>query len=186
MVRPPKPPPKAQIPPFGMGRLLAAARAAVNIVSKEIVAFGQSEADIMKRRIGAQRFDSFKAHPLAKSTLEKKALYGRSLRVMISTKSYVDNIRPIVRQTRGGGLVVTVGFPNRLRARDTVTGRPRPGVSMSRVAFWQEYGAKRARIPARPHWGPALEAARKRSPAMRARTRGLAVAAFLRTLRNRG
>lgn len=183
MVRRIKTPPKAQIPAFDLPRLQAAARQIVNIAEGEIIANAKLEADIMRRRLLAQRFASFQQHPLAGSTLAKKAMYARSLRVMVSTGTYANSIQAIVTRLRGGRLQVRIGFPNRLRARDTVTGAPRPGVSMNKVAFWNEHGAPRAKIPARPHWGPAMAAMRKRSPAVKKRILMLARAQFRRTLK---
>lgn len=185
MSRKPLPPPKARIPPFDEARVRAAAHAAVMAAQTELVVFARSEADIFRRRILAQRFPSFKAKPLSEATLAKKARFGRSLKVMVSTGTYADGIQAIVRQNKKGGLSVFIGFPSRLRARDTATGRPRQGVSMASVARWQEMGAPRAHIPARPHWGPALAAMKRRSPAAKMRLMALARSAFLRNLRRR-
>lgn len=168
-----------------MDRLRAAARQVVNVAAMEMIGFAKNEAAILRRRIEAQRFPSFSQHPLAQTTLAKKAMYGRSLKVMVSTGTYARSIQAIVTHGRNGTISVRLGFPNRLRARDTKTGAPRAGVSMNKVAFWNEHGAPRAHIPARPHWGPAMAAARKRSPAVKKRILSLARAQFLRTMRKK-
>lgn len=170
---------KAHIPDFGISRVQSAARAAVLAATKELVRFADKEAGIFSRRVQAQRFASFREHPLAHSTLAKKRMYRRSLRVMVSTGDYSGSIRAFPRAKRGGGLTVYIGHAANRLARDTRTGRPRAGVTANKVALWQEKGTKR--LVARPHWQPGLETLRKRSPAERARILRLASA----TLRSR-
>lgn len=177
--------PKSTIPKFSASLVQAAARMAVVAAGVELVRFARAEADVFRRRILAQRFDSFKENPLAAPTLEKKRRYKRSLKVLVSTGAYARSIKALVYHTKGGGLTVRIGVPPAQRARDTRTGRPRAGVLMRTVAGYLEGGAPRAGIPARPHWAPGREALARRVPAERRLILRLALAAFRRTLGQR-
>lgn len=174
-------PSKPHVPRFDDAVAGMMAREASVIAAREVRAFAQREARIMARKMEDQRFPSFKANPLAQSTLDKKRAAGRSLRVLRATGEMVGSIRVFVRSTPGGQ-AFRIGFHHSKLARDTVTGHPRQGVSMDRVARILEGGAPGARIPARPHWGVQRAIMEARSPAVRARILSMARHAMRRRL----
>lgn len=166
---------RGQYPRFDKAAAKVLGRELHRIALVQVRLFAKKEVGIFRRRIEAQRFPSFRQHPLAESTLARKEALGRSLRVMMSTKRYVKSLT-VQRRKLSRGEVLHIGFDRRRLAYDTTTGRPRPGVTLNRVALMHEFGGPRAPYPARPHWEPHFRLMHMRSFALRERIRLLAMA----------
>src|SRR5665213_4020929 len=150
-------PSKAKIPDFSQRMAETLARHAVLIAQAEIEKIAKRAARAMQIRLRAQAFDSFHENPLAKSTIAKKESLDLSLDTMISTGTYVSRIALQPKRIKNLGRMQEfyVGFSDTDLAEDEYTGKPRPNVLLKDVAKWNEFGTET--IPARPHWGPALE-----------------------------
>ncbi len=160
----PRPP---HIPSFDaiVGQFVESAR---SVVDREVSKFADTEHRDFVNAIKAQDFRSFKAFPLSWRTIQKKIRWRRGTKTMIATKTYINAIA-VHREPEKGRrwkLRLVVGIDERLPSRD-ITGKLRPDVSLQRVARIQEYGAPRAGIPARPHWGPWLVSMTQRAKKVR-------------------
>lgn len=139
---------------------------AEHLVTEKVATWADQERQAFVRRIKNQDFPAFRDVPLSWRTLSKKRALHLSLMTMISTGEYVNAIN-VYRQplrtattSRGkrkySGTRIVVGIHPNKRARDEATHELRHDVSLQMVARIHEYGAPRANIPARPHWGPHL------------------------------
>ncbi len=174
-------PRKPHIPKFDQTVAGQMSRDAQRISVREIGKFAEVEKDRFKKRLEQQRFQSFKATPLADSTIAKKRSLGLSLKVMVATGWYVARIMVHSMAVKGGRLFY-IGHGREEFAKDQKTGQLRHDVTLNRVALIQEKGAVRAGIPPRPHWAPGLADLRKRSPAARKKLLHMVIAAWKRKL----
>lgn len=179
MARYRKPPPPT-IPDFdAFSRLLV--ETATKVAKVEIQKFAEDERKLFVSDIRAQRFQSFTDLKLSDFTILKKMRYHAPLSTMIATGEYLKSIQvfPGIMPQKGHVdfkpwkkpantvFQLTIGIDQNQHARDLVTRRLRPDVLMQDVARIQEFGAPRARIPARPHWGPHFIALTKRAAKLR-------------------
>ena len=151
------PPRRSHIPAFRT--VTAPLRHAHEIADEKIGAFAQSEANRFRGRIKSQAFTSFHKVPLAPVTILRKTLLKLDLRTMIATGHYTQSIK-VVRWVPEPGLVrYRVGFADNDRAHDE-NGVP-VSMTLNELAAIHEYGT--SKIPARPHWGPHLQAMTERA-----------------------
>jgi hypothetical protein len=83
---------------------------------------------------------------------------GLDERIMIATGDYLESIG-IVEIVRGGGVQVRVGLPDEIATES--------GLTYDQLARVHEFGSRKMKIPARPHWRPIFKLATKRSLEMK-------------------
>lgn len=184
---------KPHVPNFEQVTSAFMARAE-DIVHREVRNFADRERDTFVNKIEQQRFDSFHAFPLSPRTILKKRRLRLSQRVMISTKQYVKAIKVYeepIRQKDGigpngapstTGTRIIIGIHPNAKAKDEETGTLRWDTPLQFVAKIHEYGAPRANIPARPHWGPHLRLMHERAVRVRRQIAQLVAAEWQRTI----
>lgn len=177
-------PTKSQIPDFGALR-----RRVADIANEsgldELETYADEARDDFVDKIERQAFDSFRVilYPesgtnLSPDWLARKERAGADLRTMIATEHYKESIgvhrssarskkAQRKRKNRGRGATLRIGFHHLAKARD-LNGKV-VDITLNRVAITQEKGSVKARIPARPHWRPHLDAMRSKAPATRKR-----------------
>jgi hypothetical protein len=127
----------------------------VAVAEVEMQRFAKREATLFKKEIKDQAFQSFKDHPLAPITLQRKLLHKLDLRTMIATGHYVASIGVFREEGIGGLVTYRVGFSPLMHAKDE-DGRFVP-ITLDELARIHEYGSATKKIPARPHWRPHLQ-----------------------------
>ncbi len=174
---------RGHFPRFDEATATLAAKDVAVSVAVLVRRFADKERRIFQRKIESQRFPSFKEEPLAASTLEKKRRYGRSLRVLMATKQYVDSVA-VQERLRGRSRQFFIGQPPGKPALDIRTGHQRRGVTLQQLALWHERGTKHpwAPSPARPHWAVQQEAMAKRTRAIREEARRMALSIIRRRI----
>ncbi len=119
----------------------------------------EHEREGFQRFIRQQRFPAARMIPLSANWLGRKRALGLDLRTLISTGTYVRNIRVFHRRDRALRMRSwRVDLPPTMHAR-TPEGRISP-ITLQELAAIQEYGT--TRVPARPHWRPYWMAAGRR------------------------
>jgi phage gpG-like protein len=101
-------------------------------------------AELVKLAIITQ---AFKWKPLTERYIKWKKRKGRDTRILIATGEYVQSIQ--VTQNSEGDLddvTYTVGLPDKIHVDS--------GLPIRKLAAIHEFGAPKARIPARPVWQP--------------------------------
>jgi len=124
-------------------------------------------------RIEAQAFASFQIilYPdngtnLSPEWLARKAAADADERTMIATGHYTESIRIFKKYDRKEKKwVIRVGFHPNMQARDLK--RRIVPILLDDVALVQEFGSVKARVPARPHWGPHRSTVKSEAPAKR-------------------
>lgn len=156
----PRPP---QIPDFNalVGRLRKAAN---TNAFKMIRAWAGEEAELFKREILAQDFDSFEAEPLSPRWLARKIAKHADARTMIATGTYVKSIRVFIRHDEDK-TIIYVGFGEDDHAVDLDGNRV--DTKLYEIAAIHEYGSEAAGIPPRPHWSVHLNGMQQRAPSLR-------------------
>lgn len=152
-----------------------------------VKAFAVAEKDAFVERIRAQKFKDFKAFPLSASTQERKRRLGLPLLTMIATSTYLKAI-DVHEQKKVSSTTTTqivVGIDPSLPSKDAETGRMRPEVPLADVARIHEYGAPKAKIPARRHWGPHFDDMVKRAKPVRKRVMEEVMAAWVKATAQR-
>lgn len=170
---------KARIPDFKAFATSLAAEAKA-IADYALGNFAKAECARFKLRIRRQQFVAFHRVPLSRAYLLWKIRNGLDERTMIATAHYVDTIQVMRRKTIRG-VLYRIGFPPNARARDK-DGNILP-ITLAFLAKLHEYGSMDARIPARPHWRPHLQAMEQRATVVRdavARQVGLRLRKYLK------
>lgn len=141
----------------------------VSFANTQLRAFADQECQGFKDQIRDQDFVAFHRRPLSPARLAEKAAAGADLRVMIATQHYVNSIRVFFRKGRGlnlRGQQFRIGFHHLAHARN-LEGEIEP-ILLRDVAWIQEHGSRKRKIPPRPHWGPYLQEMRVRATVFRA------------------
>ncbi len=168
---------RAHIPRFTPESAAMAARDVVVLTAVQVKLFADAQSRAFQRRIYAQTFPSFHSHPLQPSTLAAKRRMHLSSRVMMATRQYVDSI-DVQKRLAGRKTTWFIGHDDRRLALDPRTHNPRRGVTLAMLARMHELAGGKAEYPARPHWGPALEAMRGKAGPLRDRIRRMAMYAL--------
>lgn len=144
--------------------LKAVLKTAHNVAREEalfaIEDYADDQRDIFVSKIEEQRFASFKVifYPesgtnLSPQYLKRKIAADADERTMIATGHYVASIRVFRKgKAHRGPVEFRIGFHHSTQARN-LDGSIAP-IKLARVAWIQEHGSVKAKIPARPHWGP--------------------------------
>ncbi|OPZ66143.1 MAG: hypothetical protein BWY85_00079 [Firmicutes bacterium ADurb.Bin506] len=125
---------------------------AVQASEDQLRRFAHQLRDQFVGRIRAQDFDSFRRVPLSWRWQNRKAALHLDERTMIATGEYLRSIQ--VFETRADGkLNLRIGIHPSKIVRHYKTGMRRR-LPMWLLACVHEFGSSRAKVPARPHWGP--------------------------------
>lgn len=132
---------------------------------KVVTNFAEQECKAFKQRIKAQDFVSFENEPLDPEYKRRKVSLGRDPRVMISTKHYVDGIHVMTIEESNGNARLKVGFDDHQMSHD-IYDRP-TSTPLYAVAAYNEHGADKVNLPARPHWRPFAKEMKQRAKDVR-------------------
>lgn len=147
---------KHNIPKLGQV-LRRAHKIAKKVVREELEEFMDEELKAFKLRLARQEFPSFQAVPLSEAYRDWKMYKGLDERTMIRTGHYRESIQLMWKEI-DGKLRFCIGYAENQYATD-IDGVAIP-LPLNVLASIHEYGSINAGVPARPHWGPQLEAMR--------------------------
>lgn len=152
-------------------------RRAKEVISEMLVGelelWAEEIRDEFVERIEAQAFASFQVvlYPesgtnLSPEWLARKEAADADERTMIATGHYTRSIKVYKKYDRKEKKwIVRVGFHPRIQARDLKNRIV--AILLDDVALVQELGSVKARVPARPHWGPHRTVVKSEAPAKR-------------------
>ena len=182
---------KSQIPDFDRV-LRQVADVALETVEEHVSGYAKDQVEDFRTSIEEQTFESFQEVPLSDAWLETKRRAGADLRVMIATGNYTSKIR-VHRQKEGKKTTLRIGFGPKdpvkdLKGHEVEVRLPGSNIQgLEALSMVHELGSIKAKVPARPHWGPhrhkmelgsdrqRLRAKVKVKKALRARLRGKVV-----------
>lgn len=137
-------------------------------------------APLRRPDLGGEERRPFRHEPLAPATIAKKVRLDRDGRKLIEGGDYTYGIEVVKTEQRESGVVYRV----RPAARQHVGADPNSGPISSRMlARVHEFGSARHHIPARPHWGPAIRAVRRKFERLPADIKAEALRLALREIR---
>lgn len=129
-----------------------AVRVAVKQLVHDVETFADGRRTDFVRKIQAQKFPSFKAHPLSALYLARKRAHDADNRVLIATAHYLSEIKRTTEQLSKNKYVVAVSIAPDAVAHD-LDDKPTT-TSLNMVARVLEKGSSACNIPPRPHWQP--------------------------------